>query len=440
MGAGPRERRARQPAPGQLRALPRARRPRPRACRADGDCRTLPPSASCVNGMTAFLPGPPVGGPRPRARGAASSRSRRALSELAMRSAMTVAVDHRPRRSARGRSRPARGDRSSPGALGQRTMRDQHPRQRGRGRAPDGRLGLDRRRARARAAARHGHGRLDRRRHRAQPVLFGVYRGHPYDEAGWPSCIARIGTLDDRDVGSGSRRSRHGLQAFGRAWADAAAAWMPAVEHERLQRARTSCPASPPRAVLARDPAGAQAAARPARPARARGGGPWTPTAPTVRAGIAALDGDRAGAPPGTGRRSPPTATSGCAWDEALCGHGGRPRSGTRRRARGAGPSGVARHPHPAGRRDAARPPRRGDRARQRGRRDGAVAVRAPVPRRRVGGRVACPSARAEPSELRDLREHVPAAGARSCAGPRRRGRRRSRAGRRRRRARRTGR
>jgi len=70
---------------------------------------------------------------------------------------------------------------------------------------------------------------------------------------------ARIGTLDDRDVGSSTHDLR-GLQAFGQGrWADAATAWLPAVELSDFN-APYILPRIAVAAILARDAVGAGAA------------------------------------------------------------------------------------------------------------------------------------------------------------------------------------
>ena len=109
-------------------------------------------------------------------RGRAELAEEAALTELAFRAPRDAALDHRARRPARRRSRPERDGIALARRAGPPDQRDQHPLQRGRGRAADRRVGL---------------GDLGARGHRdsststspslvgdrAQQVFFEVYRG-----------------------------------------------------------------------------------------------------------------------------------------------------------------------------------------------------------------------------------------------------------------------
>ena len=142
-------------------------------------------------------------------------------------------------------------------------------------------------------------------------------RGTLSDEA-LADLTSRIGTLDDRDVGSSSH-DLAGLQAFGQGrWADAATAWLPTVELSDFN-APYVLPRIAVAAVLARDATGARAALDRLDQLGTRGRAVDADRA-TVRAGIAALEGDRPAALAGYRTGLAAYRDLGLPWDEALLG------------------------------------------------------------------------------------------------------------------------
>ncbi len=273
---------------------------------------------------------------------------------------------------------------------------------------------------------------------RAQQVFFEVYRG-TFDRTELPDLHRRTEVLEDRDLQSGLIEIDGTIAHADGDWAAAAKAWMAVADVSDLN-APYSLPRAGRAAILAGDAATAQAAVDRLAAIGTKGRAIDADRA-AIRAGLAALAGDRTAARTGYRVRADRIPGPRAALGRGAGGHGGDPVAGRRRRrARGLDRD-VAGNVQPARRRDAPRPARRSDRARQRGRGDRCRRrARAGGPRGRgFGGRVRLDRRGLSPRASRP-RGARPGAGARSCAGPRRRGRRRSRAGSRRRRARRTGR
>ena len=199
---------------------------------------------------------------------------------------------------------------------GNRTSENRDHLQRGRGRAPDRRLGLG-----GRASSPRSRNSISTSRasvgDRAQQVFFEVYRG-TFDETELPDLHRRTEVLEDRDLHAGLVEIDGTIAHAAGDWAAAATAWMAVADVSDLN-APYSLPKAGRAAILAGDAAAAQAAVDRLAALGTKGRAIDADRA-AIRAGLAALAGDRAAAR--TGYRAVMSAYRdlGLPWDEALVG------------------------------------------------------------------------------------------------------------------------
>ena len=152
---------------------------------------------------------------------------------------------------------------------------------------------------------------------RAQQVFFEVYRG-TFDASELPALHRRTEVLEDRDLHSGLVEIDGTIAHAAGDWAAAAKAWMGVADLSDLN-APYSLPRAGRVAILAGDPATAQAAVDRLAVLGSKGRAMDADRA-AIRAGLAALAGDRAGARAGYRVALAAYRDLGLPWDEALAG------------------------------------------------------------------------------------------------------------------------
>ena len=152
---------------------------------------------------------------------------------------------------------------------------------------------------------------------RAQQVFFEVYRG-TFDASELPALHRRTEVLEDRDLHSGLVEIDGTIAHAAGDWAAAAKAWMAVADLSDLN-APYSLPRAGRVAILAGDPATAQAAVDRLAVLGSKGRAMDADRA-AIRAGLAALAGDRAGARAGYRVALAAYRDLGLPWDEALAG------------------------------------------------------------------------------------------------------------------------
>ena len=281
--------------PGRLRREPRDGRSRPRRAPSGRDSpRSLAAVACSSLGMTAFYQGRLW---EARALLAGRAQDRRGggpVPSTLFRVLVMLPSITGPRRPAGPRSRPSATAIALARRLGNRSERDQHHRATwSRTRAgPATGTGRSASWRRDRAAR---HRRVEPRR---QPDRTGVLRGLPRDprrDELHRGLRRRTEMLDDRDVGPGSSTSTASSAYAAGRLGRAAAAWMPSPSDERPQRTLQPAEGRPRGDPRRRSADGARRGARPAGALGTRGRAIDADRA-AIRAGIAALEGDRAAA------------------------------------------------------------------------------------------------------------------------------------------------